>query len=89
MGHRSGRWLKGHATGSRRARMTTIKAPEQARTELSSFWARYFSEIPTCTCQSCGEVAIEVDPYFPYLDDFNRCAQHRIEEAAEVAGSVS
>jgi hypothetical protein len=67
----------------------TIKAPEQARQELSSFWARYFHETPTCTCDACGEVAIEVDPYFPYLDDFNRCIVHRGEFESEAAGSVS
>lgn len=68
----------------------TIKAPEQARPVLGSFWSQYFSETPTCTCESCGEVAIEVDPYFPYLDDLNRCAVHRLEEeASEDFGSVS
>lgn len=67
----------------------TIKAPEQAQPELSSFWARYFSETPTCTCEACGEVAVEVDPFFPYLDDFNRCASHRIESDDEASGSVS
>ena len=68
----------------------TIKAPERAHLRLSSFWAQYFSETPTCTCGACGEVAIEVDPYFPYLDDFNRCIVHREEEEEEPgSGSVS
>jgi hypothetical protein len=68
---------------------STIKAPEQARTELSSFWAQYFSETPTCTCDACGEVAIEVDPFFPYLDDFNRCVLHRLDAESEAIGSLS
>ena len=69
----------------------TIKAPEQARPVLSNFWAQYFSETPTCTCDACGEVAVEVDPYFPYLDDFNRCAAHRLEAENEggTPGSLS
>jgi hypothetical protein len=67
----------------------TIKAPEQAAMELSRFWAQYFSETPTCTCEACGEVAMEVDPYFPYLDDFNRCSAHRLEESDEASGSLS
>ena len=68
----------------------TINAPVQAQLHLTSFWARYFSEIPACTRTGCKQVAIEVDPYFPYLDDFNRCALHR-KEADTIAesGSVS
>lgn len=68
---------------------TTLKAPEGARLELSDFWARYFAETPTCTCGPCAEVAIEVDPFFPYLDDFNRCILHRWEEVPEASGSLS
>lgn len=67
----------------------TIKAPQQAQPDLSTFWAHYFSETPTCTCEACGEVAIEVDPYFPYLDDFNRCPSHRMELEGEASGSLS
>jgi hypothetical protein len=67
----------------------TIKAPERARLMLSSFWAQYFSETPTCTCEACGEVAIEVDPYFPYLDDLNRCISHRPNDEGGMHGSVS
>ena len=67
----------------------TIKAPERAQPQLSSFWEQYFSETPTCTCGACGEVAIEVDPYFPYLDDFNRCILHRENALDERSGSVS
>ena len=68
----------------------TIKAPERASLQLSRFWSQYFSETPTCTCGTCDEVAIEVDPYFPYLDDFNRCIAHRLEEeSSEASGSLS
>ena len=67
----------------------TIKAPVQAQPELSSFWARYFVETPVCTCDACGEVAIEVDPFFPYLDDLNRCVVHRPDEIHEASGSLS
>lgn len=48
--------------------------------KLSGFWAGIFQEIPTCTNRDCGEVAIEVDPFFPYLDDYNRCEGHRTLE---------
>jgi hypothetical protein len=68
----------------------TIRAPAQAEGSLSSFWARYFSETPTCTCDGCREVAIQVDPFFPYLDDFNRCTDHQEEVIDPTAfGSVS
>lgn len=73
----------------RKAMSATIKAPEQAQPALDSFWARYFSETPMCTREACGEVAIEVDPFFPYLDDFNRCARHRQEFEGGPAGSLS
>lgn len=67
----------------------TIKAPQEAQPALSSFWAQYFIEIPICTCEACGEVAIEVDPFFPYLDDLNRCTVHRDDQDYEASGSVS
>ncbi len=55
----------------------TLKAPVQNRVELGMFWSRYFKEIPTCTSEGCAEVAVEVDPFFPYLDDRNRCQGHQ------------
>ena len=67
----------------------TIKAPQQAELELSSFWARYFAETPVCTCEACGNVAVEVDPFFPYLDDLNRCILHRLEDLSGPSGSLS
>ena len=66
-----------------------IKAPQAAQLQLSHFWAQYFAEIPVCTCEACGEVAIEVDPFFPYLDDRNRCTSHRLEDSYEASGSLS
>jgi len=69
---------------------STIKAPPALENQLGEFWQRYFQEIPTCSCEACAEVAVEVDPYFPYLDDLNRCAQHRTFRLLEVAtGSLS
>jgi hypothetical protein len=47
--------------------------------DLGQFWGRYFAEIPTCTHEDCERIAHEVDPFFPYLDDHNRCHQHRTE----------
>ncbi len=57
-----------------------FKAPEGQGENLSGFWAGIFQEIPTCTSRNCGEVAIEVDSFFPYLDDYNRCEGHRLPE---------
>jgi len=56
----------------------TINAPQgHGETDLGQFWGRYFAEIPVCTHEACARVALEVDPFFPYLDDRNRCDQHR------------
>jgi hypothetical protein len=56
---------------------STIKAPPTLQGRLGEFWQRYFQEIPTCSCEECAEVAVEVDPFFPYLDDLNRCLAHQ------------
>jgi hypothetical protein len=50
---------------------------ESAEQDLGSFWGRYFAEIPTCSHEDCSRIAHEVDPFFPYLDDRNRCHEHR------------
>lgn len=55
----------------------TLNAPAQNTAELDVFWSRYFQETPTCSCEGCAEVAVEVDPFFPYLDDRNRCHGHQ------------
>jgi hypothetical protein len=55
-----------------------MRAPNgQPQQELGHFWGRYFVEIPLCAHEGCDRIAQEVDPYFPYLDDHNRCDQHR------------
>ena len=62
---------------------TILKAPSQPGTpwnegqSLSGFWQQYFKETPLCSREGCGNVALEVDPFFPYLDDRNRCGEHR------------
>ena len=69
---------------------STIKAPPTLQNRLGEFWARYFQEVPTCSCDECPEVAVEVDPFFPYLDDLNRCKDHQEMEMMEFAtGSLS
>lgn len=65
----------------------TIRAPLQEDFRLVSFWAGYFAETPHCTCPDCGNVAVEVDPFFPYLDDLNRCEAH--SEALYEVGCLS
>jgi hypothetical protein len=68
----------------------TIKAPAGPRGLLGEFWARYFPEVPTCTSGDCAEIATEVDPFFPYLDDLNRCSHHPTLGTLEPAiGSLS
>jgi hypothetical protein len=58
----------------------TISAPNvREQNDLGQFWGRYFAEIPVCTHEDCERIAHEVDPFFPYLDDRNRCDQHRLE----------
>ena len=55
-----------------------LKPPEDPGKNPSGFRAGMFQEIPTCTNGNCGVVAIEVDYFFPYLDDYNRCQEHRL-----------
>lgn len=57
-----------------------FKGPEGQGEKLNDFWAGIFQEVPTCANENCGEVAIEVDSFFPYLDDYNRCEGHRLPE---------
>ena len=67
-----------------------ISAPDgcgTAEQELGSFWGRYFAEIPTCSHEDCSRIAHDVDPFFPYLDDRNRCHQHR-DIGEESSGQV-
>jgi len=64
--------------------LLTIKAPPQEPIQLTAYWEQYFVETPMCSCEACCHVAVEVDPFFPYLDDLNRCDAHRVAE--EVPG---
>jgi len=54
----------------------TIKAVVTGTEALTRFWRQYFPEVPVCSLPECGGVAVEVDSYFPYLDDLNRCEDH-------------
>ena len=51
-----------------------ITAQVSGPDRLARFWGQYFAETPLCAV--CGAVAREVDPFFPYLDDLNRCPGH-------------
>ena len=51
-----------------------ITAQVSGPDRLAQFWSQYFAETPLCVV--CGTVASEVDPFFPYLDDLNRCPGH-------------
>jgi hypothetical protein len=69
-----------------------ISAPHgiaSAEQDLGNFWGRYFAEVPTCTHDDCARIAHEVDPFFPYLDDRNRCHEHRLNEGAATAPVLS
>lgn len=68
----------------------TISAPHgQAQQDLGQFWGRYFTEIPVCSHEQCARIALEIDPFFPYLDDRNRCDQHRLLVASLVSPVLS
>ena len=51
-----------------------IAAQVSGPDHLARFWSEYFAETPLCAV--CRTVASEVDPFFPYLDDLNRCPGH-------------
>ena len=54
-----------------------VRVPHSGR-ELSHFriWQGCLPEAPTCTVPGCQSPARIVDPFFPYLDDHNRCIEH-------------
>ena len=58
-----------------------FETPKGQGEDPSGFWSGVIQEIPTCTKENCGEVAVEVDSFFPYLDDYNRCKGHRLSES--------
>jgi hypothetical protein len=63
----------------------TFRAPHgHPPQDLGQFWGQYFTEIPVCTHADCDRVALEIDPFFPYLDDRNRCDRHGLETLASV-----
>ena len=66
-----------------------LSAPIQATESLVLFWSGYFQETPNCSVACCGAIALDVDPFFPYLDDLNRCHHHRSHPPAQSLGSVS
>ncbi len=57
----------------------TIKAEVAGTDELARFWDQYFPETPVCSHPECEGIAREVDSFFPYLDDLNRCDSHPLE----------
>ncbi len=57
----------------------TIRAQAAGTDELARFWDQYFPETPVCSHPECGDIAREVDSFFPYLDDLNRCDSHPLE----------
>ena len=57
----------------------TIRTDIRGVEALTDFWGQYFPEVPVCTHADCGCVAAEVDAFFPYIDDFNRCETHSLE----------
>lgn len=56
--------------------MNIIKTDVRGIEDLTLFWGQYFPETPVCSHPDCGSVAAEVDAFFPYIDDFNRCDLH-------------
>ena len=57
----------------------TIKSEIRGNEALTVFWRQYFGEIPVCSHPECACVASEVDAFFPYIDDFNRCEDHPLQ----------
>lgn len=57
----------------------TIKTHLRGSDDLARFWNQYFQETPVCSLPECSGVAAEVDSFFPYLDDLNRCESHPLE----------
>ena len=57
----------------------TIKTDIRGVKALTVFWGQYYPEVPVCTHPDCEYVAAEVDAFFPYIDNFNRCETHSLE----------
>lgn len=54
----------------------TINTSQPQAESLIRYWNTIFVETPRCTAPGCRRVAQEVDAFFPYIDDYNRCDQH-------------
>ncbi len=72
----------------------TIKSEIRGIEALTVFWRQYFREIPVCSHPECACVASEVDAFFPYIDDFNRCEDHpmqsmEVRSRGDSAGSLA
>lgn len=61
--------------------LACIKSPHLTPEHRARYWERYFEETPLCSVPGCARIADEVDAYFPYLDDHNRCEQHAAADA--------
>jgi hypothetical protein len=48
----------------------------EQETSTARIWQGCLPESPTCTHPGCQSPARTVDPFFPYLDDRNRCVEH-------------
>lgn len=53
-----------------------IKQSDPTSSDASRYWGRLFVETPVCTVPGCDRVAHEVDAFFPFIDDYNRCDRH-------------
>jgi len=58
------------------AKLTVYFSEAKDQESLAEMWRGYFAEVPHCSQPGCNNVASEVDDYFPYLDDLNRCDEH-------------
>ena len=56
--------------------MDVIKSPDSSPEDATRYWGQYYVETPMCNIAGCGRVAHEVDAFFPYIDDLNRCDEH-------------
>lgn len=56
---------------------TFITAPTEEENQTVAYWALWYQEVPRCSEPGCQKVAVEVDTFFPYMDDNNRCWTHR------------
>ncbi|MDH4120573.1 MAG: hypothetical protein OEV94_02560 [Deltaproteobacteria bacterium] len=52
------------------------QASPSAVVSLSLLWEQGQPEPALCAVPGCTHQAVEIDLYFPYLDDRNRCHQH-------------